>query len=197
MSVALLTASLGVCMRASPPRLPTLHGVHATTCAQQPFLARRADAPVMLIDTSGSEAEVWLQAFQPYFVLAALKVSIALTSKVPTKRATPKGVAVWLLLSGGLYAAIVYRTIHPVGSELLVAALAGAIVPPAYAADADVLAAVPGVVGAAQRAADTAALAPLLGNAATGGDIGLRPTLGGVNLFVFYAAYQARPMGYG
>ena len=90
----------------------------------------RARTPrmVSLIDTSASEPEIWLQAFAPYFVLAALKVSIALTSEDPTKRASPAGIATWLGLSGGLYAAIIYRTLHPVGSEL-VATVAGALAP--------------------------------------------------------------------
>ena len=57
-------------------------------------------------------------------------------------------------------------------------------VAPAYASD-------DAIIAAAQRVSDTEGLAALgLGNAAVEGDIGMRPTLGGVNLFVFYAIYQ-------
>lgn len=60
---------------------------------------------------------------------------------------------------------------------------AAAIVPPASAAE-DVLA-------AAQRVSDTESLQRFgLGNAAVEGDIGIRPTFGGVNLFAFYVLYQ-------
>jgi len=139
---------------------------------------------VSLIETSGSEAEVWLQAFAPYAALATLKISIALTSEDPTKRATPQGIAVWVALSGGVYAAIIYRTLHPVGAEPeLLSALADLVVPPVAAAE--------DVLTAAQRVSDTEGLKLLgLGNAAQEGDIGMRPTIGGVNLFVFYVIYQ-------
>ena len=139
---------------------------------------------VSLIETSGSEAEVWLQAFAPYAALATLKISIALTSEDPTKRATPQGIAVWVALSGGVYAAIIYRTLHPVGAEPeLLSALADLVVPPVAAAE--------DVLTAAQRVSDTEGLKLLgLGNAAKEGDIGMRPTIGGVNLFVFYVIYQ-------
>ena len=57
-------------------------------------------------------------------------------------------------------------------------------VAPAFASD-------DAIIAAAQRVSDTEGLAALgLGNAAVEGDIGMRPTLGGVNLFVFYAIYQ-------
>ena len=65
-------------------------------------------------------------------------------------------------------------------------AMLGALanVAPAYASD-------DAIIAAAQRVSDTEGLAALgLGNAAVEGDIGMRPTLGGVNLFVFYAIYQ-------
>jgi hypothetical protein len=58
------------------------------------------------------------------------------------------------------------------------------MVPPAHATDVDLL-------QVAQRVSDTEALGAFgLGNAAKEGDVGLRPTLGGVNLFVFYVIYQ-------
>ena len=68
-------------------------------------------------------------------------------------------------------------------------AMLGALanVAPAYASD-------DAIIAAAQRVSDTEGLAALgLGNAAVEGDIGMRPTLGGVNLFVFYAIYQVGP----
>ena len=114
---------------------------------------------VPYVDPSMSEGSLWLQAFAPYAAIAGLKISIALTAEDPTKRANPQQIAVWVALSGGLYAAIVYRTLHPVGSEAL-AALSDAIVPPASAAE-------------------------LFGDAAMEGEIGVRPTIGGVNIFVF------------
>lgn len=141
---------------------------------------------VPLIGASGSEAEVWLQAFAPYAALATLKTSIALTSEDQAKRATPQGVAVWIALSGGLYAAIIYRTLHPVGAgtELGTELLSALAVPAAHAASDDMLT-------TAQRVSDTESLRLFgLGNAAKEGDIGIRPTLGGVNLFVFYVIYQ-------
>jgi hypothetical protein len=59
-----------------------------------------------------------------------------------------------------------------------------AMVPAAHATDVDLL-------QVAQRVSDTEALGAFgLGNAAKEGDIGLRPTLGGVNVFVFYVIYQ-------
>ena len=143
----LCAASLGLAMQVGAPLRRPLSarplssppsGAHAAASCRALWLRdaeviagrRRARTArmVSLIDTSASESEIWLQAFAPYFVLAALKVSIALTSEDPAKRASPAGIATWLGLSGGLYAAIIYRNLHPVGSEL-VATVAGALAP--------------------------------------------------------------------
>jgi hypothetical protein len=126
LSLVLLSAGGATALAASP---------RAVMALQPASLLQRRAAPLMVADLASAagtdEASVWLQAFGPYIAIASLKAGIALTSDDPAKQASPAGIATWIGLTGGLYACIIYRTIHPVGSETAMVAQSTAAALPA------------------------------------------------------------------
>ena len=162
MLVLQLFVGLGAALHPSPLR------PHVTARVGGPHMSPHA------VDASGGEAQVWLQALTPFATLAFLQASSMLAVEPPAERSPPQRAPLGADVSRCICVAIIYSMLHSAGLGAL----------PAHAADDELLA-------AAQRVSDTESLNRFgLGNAAKEGDIGIRPTLGGVNLFVYYAIYQ-------
>lgn len=139
-----------------------------------PSQARRGRAPRLSVEMKRPDNNVGACSSLCRLLLVSAAMSLSAAMQIRARHPD---------LAGRCRATRTLMTDVNMASELL-STWMQAMVPSAHATDVDLL-------QVAQRVSDTEALGAFgLGNAAKEGDIGLRPTLGGVNLFVFYVIYQ-------
>lgn len=139
-----------------------------------PSQARRGRAPRLRVEMKRPDNNVGACSSLCRLLLVSAAMSLSAAMQIRARHPD---------LAGRCRAKRTLMTDVNMASELL-STWMQAMVPSAHATDVDLL-------QVAQRVSDTEALGAFgLGNAAKEGDIGLRPTLGGVNLFVFYVIYQ-------